>query len=407
MHHPQTEPLRIAMLAPVTWPVPPEGYGPWEKCVWNLTEELVARGHKVTLFAAAGSRTSGELVETVPHPFEMWPEAERGTTARLDPDSGLLVGPPDFRAMEQQHIAACMEAVRFGTFDVVHSHLHVHALVFSRLIPCPIVSSLHGAAWVKALHPVFDRYHDQPFVALSEAEKRLKPDLNYIATVHNGVRLDEFPLCTDKEDYLLFAGRLSPEKGPAEAIQIAEKAGRPLRIAGMVEPQYRDYFDEKLKPHLDDPNITYLGCLSQRLLAEQYQRAAAVLFPISWCEPCSWVGIEAQASGTPIIGTKYGYLPELVREGETGFLVDSVDEAADAVERLEEIDPRACRANVEERFSVQVMAQGYENVFQRLCASNIPRRKAAHKAHTQISESFRKVQEAFAKLVGRHGCIAV
>ena len=357
------------MLAPVSWPTPPESYGPWEKGIWNLTEELVARGHAVTLFAASGSQTSAQLVETVPHPFEMWPEEEKNTAQRFDQDSGLLVGPPDFRALEQQHIATCIEAARSGSFDVVHSHLHVHALVFSRLIPCPMVSSLHGAAWVKSLHPVFDRYRDQPYVALSEAEKQLKTDLNYVATVYNGVRLDEFPLCTKKEDYLLFAGRLSPEKGPAEAIQIAKKAEMPLRMAGMIEPQYQDYFDEKVKPHLDGPNITYLGCLSQRDLAKQYQRAAAVLFPISWCEPCSWVGIEAQASGTPIIGTKYGYLPELVRQGETGFLVDSVDEAADVTRRLHEIDPKACRANVEERFSVQVMAEAYERVFREVSAS--------------------------------------
>ena len=369
MHDLHSESLHIAMLAPVTWPVPPEGYGPWEKVVYNLTEELVARGHKVTLFAAAGSRTSAELVETVPHPFEMWPEEEKHATARFDPDTGLLVGPPDFRALEQQHIAACMEAVRFGTFDVVHSHLHVHALVFSRLIACPLVSTLHGAAWVKALHAVFDRYRDQPYVALSEAERELKPDLNYVATVHNGIRLDEFPLCADKEDYLLFAGRLSPEKGADLAVQIAEKACRPLRIAGMIEPQHQTYFDKKVAPHLDGPNITYLGCLSQKDLAKQYQHAAAVLFPISWCEPCSWVGIEAQASGTPIIGTRYGYLPELVREGETGFLVDSIDEAADAVRRLDETDPKACRANVEQRFSVQAMAEGYERVFRQVSIS--------------------------------------
>ncbi|HID78891.1 MAG TPA: glycosyltransferase family 4 protein [Planctomycetaceae bacterium] len=377
------EPLRIAMLAPVTWPLPPEGYGPWEKCVWTLTEELVARGHKVTLFAAAGSRSSAELVSTVPHPFECWPRAEGQATARLDPASGLLVGPPDLRAWEQLHIATCMEAVRFGTFDVVHSHLHVHALVFSRLIPCPMVSSLHGAAWVKALHPIFDRYRDQPYVALSEAEKQLKPDLHYVATVHNGVRLEDFPLSTEKEDYLLFAGRMSPEKGPAEAIQIARLAGRPLRLAGMIEPQHEEYFNARVRAHLDDKWVTYLGCLSQRELAEQYRRAAAVLFPIHWCEPCSWVGIEAQASGTPIIGTRLGYLPELVRDGETGFLVDTIEQAARAVDRLDEIDPRACRANVEARFSAQTMAEGYEAVFRRLAgrtAEPAPRELAGQPA---------------------------
>jgi glycosyltransferase involved in cell wall biosynthesis len=244
--------------------------------------------------------------------------------------------------------------------------LHVHALVFSRLVPCPFVSSLHGAAWVKSSHAVFDLYPEQPFVSLSIAERQLKPDLNYVATVYNGIRLDAFPLCTEKEDYLLFAGRLAPEKGAAEAVQIAKRAAMPLRIAGMIEPQHEAYFDERIKPHLDNRNVTYLGLLSQRDLAPQYQRAAAVLFPISWCEPCSMVGIEAQCSGTPIIGTRYGYLPELIKHGETGFLVDSVDEATEAVQRLAEIDPCACRANVETRFSASVMAAGYEQVYRRL-----------------------------------------
>jgi glycosyltransferase involved in cell wall biosynthesis len=354
------------MLAPVAWPVPPDGYGPWEQVVSNLTEELVAGGHDVTLFAAAGSQTAAHLVPTVPHAFSLWPDSDRNVPQRFDRVSGLLESPPDFRALEQQHIAICMEAARDGGFDVVHSHLHVHALVFSRLITCPLVSSLHGAAWVKSSHTVFDRYREQPFVSLSDAERQLKPDLNYVATVHNGIRLKAFPMCHEKEDYLLFAGRLAPEKGAAEAVQIAKQAGMPLRIAGMVEPQHQAYFDELIKPHLDNHNVTYLGLLSQRDLASQYQRAAAVLFPISWCEPCSMVGIEAQCSGTPIIGTRCGYLPELVKPGETGFLVDSVEEAAEAVHRLSEIDPGACHANVETRFSAPVMAAGYEHVYRKL-----------------------------------------
>ncbi len=358
--------LRVAMLAPVAWPVPPDGYGPWEQVVSNLTEELVASGHEVTLFAAAGSQTSAQLVQTVPHAFSLWPESERNAPRRFDPVSGLLEGPPDFRALEQQHIATCIEAARDGSFDVVHSHLHVLALVFSRFVPCPFVSSLHGAAWVKSSHAVFDLYPEQPFVSLSDAERRLKPDLNYVATVYNGIRLDAFPLCAEKDDYLLFAGRLAPEKGAAEAVQIAKRAGMPLRIAGMIEPQHLAYFDEQIKPHLDNRNVTYLGLLSQRELAPQYQRAASVLFPISWCEPCSMVGIEAQCSGTPVIGTRYGYLPELIKHGETGFLVDSVEEAAEAVQRLAQIAPRACRVNVETRFSSSVMAAGYERVYRKL-----------------------------------------
>ena len=366
---PDRKKLRVAMLAPVSWTVPPVGYGPWEQVVSNLTEQLVMLGHEVTLFAAAGSRTTARLVPTVPHPFSLWPEEERNAPRRFDPVSGLLEGPPDFRAWEQRHIATCIEAARDGAYDLIHSHLHVHALVFSRLVPCPLVSSLHGAAWVRASHAVFDRYADQPFVSLSDAERQLKPDLNYVATVHNGIDLEAFPLCREKEDYLLFAGRLAPEKGAAEAVAIARRSGMPLRFAGMIEPQHQEYFDERIKPHLDGRNITHLGLLSQRELAPQYQRAAAVLFPISWCEPCSMVGIEAQSSGTPIVGTRFGYLPELVKHRETGFLVDTVEEAVEAVGRLGEIDPRACHANVAARFSAPVMASGYEQVYRKLVES--------------------------------------
>ncbi len=358
--------LNIAMLAPISWPVPPVGYGPWEQVVYNLTEELVERGHQVTLFAAAGSKTRAQLIQTVPHAFNTWPRRELERPRRYDQDSGLLEGPPDLRILEQQHVATCMEHVQGGDFDVVHSHLHVHALVFSRLIRCPMVSSLHGAAWVRSMHPVFDRYRDQPFVSLSDAERSLKPDLNYVRTVYNGVDLEQFAFEPRKQDYLLFAGRLSPEKGPAEAIAIARQADTPLRIAGMIEPQHRDYYEREVAPHVDGERVRYLGLLSQRDLAVEYHHAKAVLFPIHWCEPCSMVGIEAQACGTPIIGTRYGYLPELIRDGRTGFLADTIEQAAAAVARLDELDPAACRRNVQDRFSRQTMAAGYEEVYRQL-----------------------------------------
>lgn len=358
--------LSIAMLAPITRPLPPAGYGPWEQVAHNLTEALVRLGHDVTLFAAAGSRTSARLVETTPHALETWPSVERQADQRFDPATGFLEGPPDARAWEQLHVARCMEQARDGVFDVVHSHLHVHALVFGRLIPCPLVSTLHGAAWVRALHPVLRAYRDLPYVSLSGAERQLLPELNYVATVYNGVRLNDFPFEPVKDDDLLFAGRMAPEKGPAEAIAVARRSGRRLLLAGPIEPQHRVYFETEVKPHIDGSAVEYLGALSQRELGAIYRRAAAVLFMINWCEPCSMVGIEAQASGTPLIGTRCGYLPEIIQDGITGFLVDSVDSAVEAVGRLHSIDPAACRGNVETRFSVSAMARGYADVYQAL-----------------------------------------
>jgi len=364
----QTEPMRVGMLAPISWPVPPAGYGPWEQVVFNLTEELVALGHDVTLFAAGGSRSAASLHVTCPHPLGEWPEAERNRPHAYDPETGHLEGPPDSRVWEAYHIAACMEQAAAGAFDVVHSHLHVHALAFSRLVPCPVVSTLHGAAWVRSAHPLFLAYRDRPFVSLSNAERELCPSLRYVATVHNGVRLADFPFERDKDDYLLFAGRISPEKGAAEAVEVARRTGRRLKIAGMIEPQHQRYYDEKVKPHLAEGGIEYLGLLSQADLAPVYRRAAAVLFLINWCEPCSMVGIEAQASGTPLIGTRFGYLPEIIRDQETGFLVDGIEQACEAVDALAGIDPAACRRNIEQRFSAPVMAKGYERVYRDLIA---------------------------------------
>jgi len=358
--------MKIAMLAPVSWPVPPEGYGPWEQVVYNLTEQLVRMGHEVTLFAASGSVTSAQLVETLPHPFSLWPEEELKIKPGQDPISGLLKGPPSFRALEQLHIAICMEAAHSGDFDVVHSHLHVHALLFGRLIPCPLLTTLHGSAWVLAHHPILERYKDLPFVSISDSERRFKSDLNYVATVYNGIDLNFYSFNEKKEDYFLFSGRLSPEKGAHEAVQIALKAGVSLKLAGMIENQYLDYYHSKIEPFVDGKNIEYVGLLSQKEMIPLYQKARALICPILWAEPFGLVGVEAQACGTPVLGRRRGALVELVKEGENGFLFESIEEAVSLLNRVHEIDPVNCRRNVEERFSSEVMARGYINVYKKL-----------------------------------------
>jgi len=332
----------------------------------NLTEALVELGIDVTLFAAAGSATSATLVETTPYALENWPEAERNKPHRYDPSTGHLEGPPDGSLLERLHIAQCMERAAGGEFDVVHSHLHVHALIFSRLINCPLLTTLHGAAWATAHHRALAAYRDQPFVSISDAERTLMPELNYVGTVYNGISLELFPFAEKKDDYLLFAGRLSPEKGPDVAIEVAARSGRRLLMAGMIEPQYQSFFDAKIKPHLDGSRVEYLGLLSQKQLAPYYRNAAGVLFTINWCEPFGLVAVEAQASGTPLIATRWGALPEIIVEDETGFVVDSVDDAVAAVDKLHTIKPAACRRNVEQRFTSAVMAKGYAQIYQSL-----------------------------------------
>jgi glycosyltransferase involved in cell wall biosynthesis len=314
--------MHIAMLAPISWPLPPTGYGPWELVASNLTEALVGLGHEVTLFAAGGTQSSAQVVCTSPHALETWPDDER----------------------------------------------HAHALVFGRLIPCPLVTTLHGSAWVRACHPVLRAYRDLPFVSLSDAERRFLPELNYVATVHNGIRLEEFPYHGDKEDYLLFSGRLAPEKGPDTAIEVARRSGRRLLMAGMIESQYQAFFDTEIKPHLDGGQVEFLGLLSQPQLVPYLQKAAGVLFLGRWAEPFGLSAVEAQACGTPLIATRRGALPEIILEGETGFVVDSTEQAVEAAAKLGSLAPSACRENAERRFSTTVMARGYEAVYAKLIA---------------------------------------
>ncbi len=219
-------PLRIGMLAPISWLMPPRRYGPWEQVAYNLSEELVRRGHNVAVFAAGGSTVSGKLVATCPHPLDDWPEPERSKPRILDPETGYLGGPPDGGLYQQMHIAECLKAAAAGEFDIVHNHLHAHTLQFADLVETPILTTLHGVAWNRANHPALLARKDYPFVSLSEKERGFLPELNYVATVGNGIML---------EDYLFMAGRLSPEKGPAEAVQFALRTGRRLVFTGMIE----------------------------------------------------------------------------------------------------------------------------------------------------------------------------
>jgi glycosyltransferase involved in cell wall biosynthesis len=353
-----SRPLRIGMLAPISHPVPPPGYGPWERVASDLVEELVALGHEVTLFAAAGSQTSAELVVTAPFPMADPPPP--------GPAGDLFDPGPDPRVWEGMHIGAVAEAAAAGRFDVVHSHLHVHALPVSRLLPCPMVSTLHGSAWNRAHHPALLAYAEQTFVSLSDAERRFLPELNYVATVHNGIRVADFPVGDGGGGHLLFVGRLAPEKAPDLAIAAARLAGVPLVLAGSVEDRHRDFFEERVRPALEDGSAEYAGPLSRSELALRYGEARGLLMPLRWDEPFGLVVVEALATGTPVVAWRRGAMPELIDEGVTGFVVDDVAGAAAAIPRLDTIDRSACRAAADTRFDARVMAKGDEAVYRTL-----------------------------------------
>jgi glycosyltransferase involved in cell wall biosynthesis len=323
---------RVAMLAPITHPYPPQSYGPWERVTHDLTEQLVALGHDVTLFAARGSRTSANLVETV--------------------DLPLVEGRGQPRLEEEKHLAMTMEAVMEG-----------------RLLPIPMLTTLHGAAWDPAHHDLLRRYAEMPYVSISYVERSLLPELNYVATIANGVRVDEIPVGEGGGGYLAFAGRLAPEKGPDLAIEAAIGSGLPLRIAGPVDDRHRDFFDQTIG--VAPSGVEYLGELSREELWALLGGAVALLMPLRWPEPFGLIVAESLAAGTPVIAWRMGAMPEIVEDGVTGRLVDDVPEASRAIEEIDLISREACRRAAVTRFSDRVMARLYSAVYSSLLSQTI------------------------------------
>ena len=344
--------VRVGMISPITHEYDPTGYGPWERVTHDLTERLVADGVDVTLFAPAESSTRARLVATVPAPLSHLEDA-------------------DARLYETLHVATAMEEASKGSFDVVHSHLHVHALPFAPLIDVPLLTTLHGAAWNKAHHPLLTRYCSAPFVSLSDCEREFLPELNYVATVANGLDLAHFPLGAGRGDYLAFVGRMAPEKGPDIAVQVAQQAGIELRLAGPVEDRHREFFDAFIR---DAPSQAYVGPLPRGEVATFVGNARALIMPLRWEEPFGLVVIESLAAGTPVIAWRRGAMPEIIEDGTTGFLVDDVASAVQAVSAVSTLDRLACRRSAEHRFSDTRMAREYRRVYEALMSSpRVPR----------------------------------
>jgi glycosyltransferase involved in cell wall biosynthesis len=336
------------MIAPIAHRLPPEGYGPWEQVVSDLTGGLVAARHEVTLFAPASTVTPAELVVTVPHAIADWPLGEM---------------PPDARVWEEIHIARAMETVARGEFDVVHSHLNVHPLGYARHLATPMVTTLHGSAWNRSIHPALEMFSDLSFVSLSESERDFFPALNYVATVPNGIDCDAVRFSPDDGASLLFVGRMAPEKQPHAAIEVARKTGRGLILAGPIEEKHRDYFDEEVSPGIDGRDVVYLGPLDRAEVLALYSTGMALLMPLAWDEPFGLVVVEALAAGTPVIAWRRGAMPELIRDGVTGALVDDVDGAVAALEDTTWVDREACRRDAEARFSIEAMTRGYLSAY--------------------------------------------
>jgi glycosyltransferase involved in cell wall biosynthesis len=347
--------MRIAQVAPLYERVPPEGYGGTERVVAYLTDELVQRGHSVTLFASGDSVTRSKLIGIAPRPL------------RADP------GTPDPLAVHVIELTEVFE--RAAEFDIVHCHVDYLAFPFARLTGTPTIHTLHGRLDLSSLVPVLSYFRDLPLVSISDAQRRpvRRLGLAWAGTVHHGLPLDQFPYSRRGGRYLAFLGRISPEKRPDLAIAVAKRVGLPLRIAAKVDPVDRAYFEREIRPSLDHPLIEFIGEIGGDEKARFLGEALALLFPIDWPEPFGLVMIEAMACGTPVIARRRGSVPEVVVHGQTGFVAETLDELTAAARRADQIDRAACRRHVERHFSVARMVDGYEGIYARLLA----RREAA------------------------------
>lgn len=330
--------MRIAMLAPISWRTPPRHYGPWELVTSLLTEALVAKGVDVTLFATADSETAGTLAAVVP--------------AGYSEDRTL-----DAKVMEMLHVSHVFE--RAGEFDLIHNQADFVPLAFSRLVDVPQVTTIHGFSSERIV-PVFKRYEDRVhYVAISDADRHA--DLTYAATIHHGIRLDEFPFDADGGDDLLFFGRIHPDKGATDAIRAAQATGDRLLMAGIIQDE--DYYAREVEPHIDGERIVFNGPIGGAARTRALGHAKALLHLIHFEEPFGLSVVEAMACGTPVIAYNRGSMPELIEHGVTGFLVKTFAEAVAAIARIGEIDRAACRHAVAARFTVERMAERYLDLY--------------------------------------------
>ena len=333
--------MRIAVLASIAHRLPPRSYGPWEQVAATLTDGLVRRGHEVTLFATADSTTSARLHAVAPAGYE-----EDRTV--------------DAKVWESLHIAAAFE--RADEFDLISNQFDFLPLTYSRLVGTPVVTTIHGFS-SEQIVPVFAAYDDiAHYVSISDADRH--PALTYAATIHHGIDLDGFTQGRGDEGYLVFFGRMHPDKGAATAIEVARRAGLPLVMAGIVQDEA--YFRAEVEPHVDGEAVTFLGPVGPVERDRLLGGALGLLHLIAFPEPFGLSVVEALATGTPVIARPLGSMPEIVRHGVTGFLVHDVDEAVRAVRDLPGIDRRTCRREAETRFGADRMVDDYEALFRRI-----------------------------------------
>lgn len=338
--------MKIAILSPIAWRTPPAKYGPWEQVASNIAEGLIDRGMDVTLFATGNSITKGKL--------QYISENAYCENPHMDP-----------KVWECLHISNLMEQA--DKFDLIHNHFDFLPLTYSKLIKTPMVTTIHGFSSSKILE-VYKKYNSTGFyVSISNSDR--SPELSYIATVYNGIDPNDFTFRETSKDYLLFFGRIHPEKGTLESIQIAKQSGRKLIISGIIQNQ--EYFDSKVKPYINNDDIVFVGNSGPKERDKLMGEAYALLHPISFKEPFGLSVAESMMCGTPVIAFNLGSMPELILCGKTGFIVNTVDEAAEAVGNIHSINRKFCREWAYSKFSRKKMINGYLDVYDRILNQEI------------------------------------
>ena len=333
--------LKIAILSPIAWRTPPRKYGPWEQVASNITEGLIEKGIDVSLFATGDSITKGKLEYICERPYSE--------------DAEL-----DHKVWECLHISHLME--QSDKFDLIHNNFDFLPLTYSRLIRTPMVTTIHGFSSQKILS-VYKKYNStNTYVSISNSDR--SPELDYAATVYNGINTDEFTFRADPGNYLLFFGRIHPEKGTYESIQIAKQSGKKLIISGLI--QHKEYFDSRIKPYINDDDIVYIGNSGPMERDKLMGEALALLHPISFEEPFGLSVAESMLCGTPVIAFNKGAMQELILDRKTGFLVNNIRSAVEAVNNLKSINRKYCREYASSKFSRQKMIEGYLDVYKKI-----------------------------------------
>lgn len=355
--------MKIAQVAPLWERVPPPNYGGIELVVSRLTDELVRRGHEVTLFASGDSQTLAKLEAVYPRALRLETSVQ------------------EYAAYEALELSKVYQQA--AEFDIIHAHVGISALPLASLVSTVTVHTLHGN-FTQDNRNVFSHHQKQAYISISNAQRQI--NLNYVGTVYNGIEPEDYPFIAQPQTpgYLAFLGRFSPEKGPHHAIAIAKQSGWRLKMAGKVDVVDSTFFDQEIAPHIDGQQIEYLGEINHAEKAELLGNAAITLFPITWQEPFGLVMIESMATGTPVIAMNLGSVQEVIDHGKTGFVCQSHEEMAAMIPAALELNRRTCREYVKNKFSVNQMVNDYEAVYQKILDNRINLNGYLHAAKIRL-----------------------